>query len=75
MKTELAKLVETRVWDEVKRPSDRCVVQTKWVFKRKVNSEGEVIGYKARLVVMGNRQIPGLDYIEKFAPTPSTSTL
>lgn len=40
------------------------------VFKRKVDSAGEV-KYKCRFVAQGFRQVPGLDHTEKYAPAPA----
>lgn len=53
--------------------SDR-VVECKWVFKRKVNSENNVT-YRARLVAKVFTQKAGIDYEETFAPVLRYSTL
>jgi len=44
------------------------MIGTKWVFKNKMNEEGQVIRNKARLVCKGYSQIEGIDFEEKFAP-------
>jgi len=43
------------------------VIGTKWVFKNKLNEEGEAIRNKARLVAQGDNQQQGIDYEETFA--------
>ena len=43
-------------------------IDTKWIFKNKMNEQGEVIRDKAILVCKGYSQIKGLDYDETFAP-------
>jgi Reverse transcriptase (RNA-dependent DNA polymerase) len=40
-------------------------------YSAKVDSEGKVLRYKARLVAEGCRQIPGVEVDEVFAPTSS----
>ena len=58
----------TRVWHLVPRPKNRTVIGTKWVFRNKLDEEGNVIRNKARLVVKGYNQQEGIDYDETFAP-------
>jgi Reverse transcriptase (RNA-dependent DNA polymerase) len=43
------------------------VIGVKWVFKKKMNPQGEIERYKVRLVVKGYRQKVGIDYDEVFA--------
>jgi Reverse transcriptase (RNA-dependent DNA polymerase) len=45
---------------------------TKWIFKEKINPDG-TIKYKARCVLRGFMQIPGVDYTESFAPVAPDS--
>ncbi|SGY12361.1 BQ5605_C011g06481 [Microbotryum silenes-dioicae] len=40
----------------------------RWVFTRKEYAEGNIISYKARLVIQGFAQRLGIDYNEMFAP-------
>jgi Reverse transcriptase (RNA-dependent DNA polymerase) len=47
------------------------VVSVHWNFSAKVDAEGNVLRYKARLVTQGCRQIPRVDVDEVFAPTSS----
>ena len=65
---EMDSLYENEVWDLVKLPKDRNAVGSKWVFKQKVGSNGQVERYKARLVAQGFSQKHGLDYDETFSP-------
>ena len=47
-------------------PKDASVVGLKWVFRNKLDKEGNVIRNKARLVVKGYCQEEGIDYEETF---------
>ena len=55
-------------------PRGQRPLNVKLVLKRKRGSSGEIIKYKARLVVLGN-EMPHLDYLsELFAPVAQMST-
>ena len=68
IKKELDGLEKMGTWRLVKRPPNTNVVDTKWVFRIKKNSAGEIDKYKARLVARGFTQIYGVDYYETYAP-------
>ena len=68
MTKEINSLKENSVWELVKAPAGRKIVGSKWVFKKKVGSDGFVANYKARLVAQGYSQISGVDYDETFSP-------
>jgi len=38
------------VWDLVSKPPHKNIIGTKWVFRNKLNEQGEVTGNKDRLV-------------------------
>ena len=54
----------------VPRPKNKNVINTKWVFKNKLNEYGQVIGNKARSVCKGYAQIERIDFEETFAQLP-----
>jgi transposase InsO family protein len=75
MEKEMNSLYANEVYDLVELPKGRRVVGSKWVFKRKMNADGSVERYKARLVAQGFSQKPGLDYDETFSPVVRLESL
>ena len=68
MKSEIKSLEKNQVWDLEKLPEGRSTVGCKWVFKTKLDAQGNVERYKARLVAQGFTQKYGVDYDETFSP-------
>lgn len=59
---ELTSLADNETWTEVRRTSEMHVIDTRWVFAKKYNSNDELVRHKARLVAKGFTQIQGIDY-------------
>ena len=72
---EITTLVDRGTWEEVERPTDKPVVSCKWVFKVKLDANGHIARYKARLVARGFTQTYGVDYKETYAPVTRLETL
>ena len=68
MNDEMESLHANDVWDLVELPKGRRAIGSKWVFRLKVNAEGVIERYKARLVARGFSQKFGEDYDETFCP-------
>ena len=47
------------------RPKDKNVIGTKWVFRKKLNENGEVTRNKERLECKGYAQEEGVNYEKK----------
>lgn len=62
-------------WELVFLPTGMKAIPCKWVFKRKLNADGSIERYKARLVIKGFHQRQGIDYTSVFAPVVRTSTV
>ena len=67
MKREMESLWSNEVWELVEPPPNRKIVGSKWIFKHKLDVDGTVEHYKARLVAQGCTQVFGLDYEETFS--------
>jgi hypothetical protein len=52
----------------VHRHEGKNIIGSKWIFKNKLNEQGQVVRNKARLVCKGYAQIEGLDFDETFVP-------
>eukprot|EP00253_Pinus_taeda_P030269 PITA_30269 len=68
MDEELEQIEKNETWDLVPRPKEKNVIGTKWVFKNKLNENGEVIRNKARIVCKGYAQQEGIEFEEAFDP-------
>lgn len=68
MQEEYDSLIKNKTWSLVDLPSDKRALPCKWVFKSKTNEKGEIVRFKARLVIKGCAQTRGNDYDEVYAP-------
>jgi len=68
MQEELNQFQRNDVWDLVPKPQKKKIIGKKWLFRNKLNEQGEVVRNKARLVAQGYSQQEGIDYTETFAP-------
>jgi hypothetical protein len=75
MHEELDQIVKNDTWELVPRPKNKNVIGTKWVFRNKLNEDGQVTRNKARLVCKGYAQIEGIDFEETFAPVARMEAL
>ena len=67
MNEEIEKIERNKTWTLVPRPKDKNVIGTKWVFRNKLNEDGQVSRNKARLVWKGYSQEEGIYYNETFS--------
>jgi hypothetical protein len=75
MKAEIKSLEDRGTWEIIDEPKDKPIVSCKWVYKVKIDSNGNVARHKARLVARGFSQTQGVDYKETFAPVTRLETI
>jgi len=75
MVEEIEMIEKNNTWELVDRPKDREVIGVKWVYKTKLNSDGSIQKYKARLLDKGFKQKLGIDYYETYAPVARLETI
>jgi hypothetical protein len=63
MNEELDQIEKNNTWEMVQKPKGKNVIGSKWIFKNKMNEQGQVVRNKARLVYKGYAQIEGLDFL------------
>jgi hypothetical protein len=68
MDEELDQIEKNDTWELVPREKNKNVIDTKWVFKNKLNEDGHVTMNKSRLVCKGYAQIEGINFEETYAP-------
>jgi len=68
-------LMKNHTWDLVPRPPRANIVTGKWIFKHKFNADGTLERYKARWVLRGFTQRPGVDFAETFSPVVKPATV
>jgi hypothetical protein len=75
MEDEYGALMSNGAWDLVPWPQGSNVVTGKWVFTHKFRADGTFDRYKARWILRGFTQRPGVDYDETFSPVVKPVTV
>lgn len=72
---EFSALQTNNTWDLVPPPPGVNIVTGKWVFRHKLHPDGTLDRYKARWVLRGFTQRPGIDFGETFSPVVKYATI
>ncbi|KAJ9547314.1 hypothetical protein OSB04_019857 [Centaurea solstitialis] len=72
---ELSSILENNTWVLSDLPPGSKPLGCKWIFKKKMKVDGTIDKFKARLVIQGFRQKPGIDYFDTYAPVARISTI
>jgi hypothetical protein len=68
MESEIESMHDNQVWNLVDPIDGVRHIGCKWVFKKKMDTDGNIHIYKVRLVVRGFKQIHGIGYDKTFSP-------
>jgi len=68
MQDELNQFTRNDVWSLVPKTDAMNVIGTKWVFRNKMDENGNIVRNKARLVAKGYNQEESIDFGETYAP-------
>lgn len=63
MGEEIDNCAITNTWSLVPRTPDMHVLGNKWIYRIKLNADGTVKTFRARIVAQGNNQEEGVDYL------------
>ncbi|GJR43810.1 retrotransposon protein, putative, ty1-copia subclass [Tanacetum coccineum] len=68
MNTKMQSMKDSQVWNLVDLPPNCKTIESKWLFKKKTDMDGNIHTYKGHLVAKGFTQTYGVDYEETFTP-------
>ena len=73
--SEIDSILQNHTWELVDLPPGCKPLGYKWIFKRKMKTDGSIDKYKARLIIKGYRQKEGLDYFEIYLPVTHITSI
>ncbi|RDX97359.1 hypothetical protein CR513_19878, partial [Mucuna pruriens] len=75
IRTKTYSIKKSNTWKIVDKPRGAKPIGCKWIFKTKLNLDGFIDKYKARLIAKGFTQKPNIDYFDSFSPIAKISLI
>ena len=75
IKSEIDSILQNHTWELVDLPPGSKPRGCKWVFKKKMKTDGTIDKYKARLVIKGYKRQKGLDYFYTYSPVSRITSI
>ena len=75
LNNEIESIMHNHTWEIVDLPHGAKTISCKWIFKKKLKSDGSIEKYKARLVSKGFKQKTGVDYFDIFSHVARISSI
>lgn len=72
---EMEALQKNETWELVNLPPGKKIIGCRWIYTIKVNPDGNIDRYKAKLVAKSYTQKFGIDYDDTFAPVAKMNTI
>jgi len=73
--SELDSIMSNHTWELVDLPKGSKPIRCKWVFRKKLRTDGTIDKFKARLVVIGYTQKKEIDYFDTYSLVTKIATI
>ena len=73
--SEIESIMQNHTWELVDHPPGSKPLECKWIFKRKMKTDGSIDKYKARFVAKGYKQKECLDYFDTYSPVTRITSI
>jgi len=75
IKSEIDSLESNKTWKLTDLPKGCTSISSKWIFEKKLMTDGSIERYKARLVIRDFDQRKGIDFFDTYSPVTKTATI
>lgn len=72
---QIRQLTAMNTYKLVPRPQKGNILPEKWVYNLKIDSDGYINQFRARWVICGNRQKPGINFNDTYAPVAAETSI